>query len=82
MLINVDLENRSPDSISAEQKQKSSPPKAQGFKLNLMALRTIRNRKKNKYEVMLDDLKKLKSQATMKNILTGFPVSKVGDTWA
>lgn len=44
--------------------------------MNLLALKRARKRKKNKYELMLDDLDRIEQKATLTNILNGFPIQK------
>ena len=51
---------KSPTNSSAEKISKFSPDKARNFKFNLKAIRTKITRPKSKYELLLDDLNKLK----------------------
>ena len=58
-------------------KPKQNVRRNKSFKLNLKSASTQRYREKNKYELMLDELNKLKEDTEMKKLLAGFPLSKV-----
>lgn len=69
---------KSPSAFSHERARENSD-KRKGFKLNLKSvpIPRKRQREKNKYEVMLEQLNKLKDDNKITHLLAGFPLSKV-----
>ena len=52
--------------------------KSKRFKLNLQAMPMRRVRHKSKYDIMMDDLDKLKNDDKVKNMLQNIPLARVG----